>query len=176
MVALCLFLLVMLLLVRISAEQKIKRDREELESLRELLNDQIPMSIKLLDEWRVEIIAAISLAENKRPIRRGEQRDEYDRQLFRRLLHYEQPEEFFSIFDKRLNGFATQAKRAYHLKDRELMFVCLSVIELSDERIALLMDYSVGSIATTRKRIGNKMGVENSSQWYKKLLLLIGKD
>ena len=77
--------------------------------------------------------------------------------------------------DKRLDGFATYMRNIFQLSDRELMFVCLSILALSDEQIALVMEYSFASIPTTRKRIGKKLGIANSADWRSHLLMLVNR-
>ncbi|MBR1808276.1 MAG: hypothetical protein IJ776_02695 [Paludibacteraceae bacterium] len=175
-VALIILLAVMIVLIRISTKQQLQRNREELLHLREQLGDLMPPRLKALDDWKVELHTALRLADKDRPHKRGEERDQYDRQVLNHMLHYERFAEFFKQTNKRLDGFASRLKEQFSLSDREIMFVCLSALSLSDEQIALIMEYSTASIPTTRKRIGNKLGIANSADWKDRILGLINQD
>lgn len=174
--ALVLLLVLMLVIMHISAKQRTVRDRDELQRLRQSLSSHIPPRLKVLDDWKVEVHTAVRLSESVRPKRRGEERDEFDRKVFNQQLHCDKYEQFFSLVDKRLNGFATRVRNDFQLRDRELMFVCLSALDLSDEQIALIMEYSLSSIPTTRKRISTKLRMSNVSEWRRCLLDLINQD
>jgi len=175
-VTLIILLAIVIVLIRVSTKQQILRNREELHRLREKLGDLMPPRLKALDDWKVELYAALRLAEKDRPRKRGVERDRYDRQVINQMLSYERFADFFRQADKRLDGFASRLREQYKLSDREIMFVCLSALSLEDEQIALVMEYSSASIPTTRKRIGNKLGIENSSEWRDRILSIVNQD
>ena len=175
-VTLIILLAIVIVLIRVSTKQQILRNREELHRLREKLGDLMPPRLKALDDWNVELHTAIKLAEKGRPHKRGEEREQYDRQVLNQMLRYERFADFFKEADKRLDGFASRLREQYKLSDRETMFVCLSVLSLSDEQIALVMEYSSASIPTTRKRIGKKLGIANSADWRDRILSIVNQD
>lgn len=175
-IALIVLLVIVIVLVRINSRQQLAYQREQLRRLRERADEFMPPRLKALDDWKVEVHTALRLAEKDRPRRRGEERDHYDRQLFDELLHCNQYEQFFRQADKHLDGFASKMRNNYQLSDREIKFVCLSLLTLSDEQIALVMDYSQASIPTTRKRIGKKLNIGNSADWNSRLTELVQQD
>lgn len=174
-VALILVLMLMLVLMRISNKQQMAYQREQIRQLRERADEFMPPHLKALDEWKMEIYMAIKLAEKDRPKRRSVERDRYDMQTINQMLHCDRYEPFFGLIDKRLDGFSTYMRNQFQLSDRELMFVCLSLLNLSDEQISLVMEYSYASIPTTRVRIGKKLGITNSSDWSSRLLELVNR-
>lgn len=174
-VALIILLVLMLVLMRISGKQQFEYQREQIRQLREHADEYMPPRLKALDDWKMEVYTAIKLAEKDRPKRRGEARDRYDLEIINQMLHCDRNEHFFSMADKRLDGFASYMRNEFQLSDRELMFVCLSVLALSDEQIALVLEYSFASIPTTRKRIGKKLGIANSADWRSRLLTLVNR-
>lgn len=176
LVALIMLLVIVIVLVRINSRQQLAYQQEQLRRLRERADEFMPPRLKALDDWKVEVHTALRLAEKDRPRRRREERDQYDRQLFDELLHCNRNEQFFRLVDKRLDGFATKTRNNYQLSDREMMFVCLSLLALSDEQVALIMDYSEASIPTTRKRIGKKLNIGNSADWNSRLTELVQQD
>ncbi len=174
--ALISLLVVMLILMRISGKQQMEYQREQIRQLREHADEYMPPRLKALDDWKMEVYTAIKLAEKDRPKRRGEERDRYDLQTIDRILHCDRYEQFFGEADKRLDGFAGYMRKEFQISDRELMFVCLSLLNLSDEQIALVMGYSYASIPTTRKRIAKKLGISNYADWRSRLLALVNRE
>ncbi|MBR0296986.1 MAG: hypothetical protein IJQ95_06330 [Paludibacteraceae bacterium] len=173
LVVLVLLLIVMLVLIRINNKQQMENQKEQIRRLRARANEFMPPSLKALDDWKMEVHTAVKLAAKDRPTRRGEARDQYDRQVFESILHCNRYEYFFRLANEHLNGFASKMRNEYPLSDREVMFICLSLLALSDEQIALILDYSQASIPTTRKRICTKLGIANSADWNNHLLDLV---
>lgn len=171
--ALILLLMIVIILIRQNGKQQLSYQREQLMRIRAQADEFIPPRIRALDEWKAEVHTAIRIAQSNRPKRRGEERDQYDRHLFEDLLHYKREEQFFRIADKHLDGFILHMREYYQLSDREMMFICLSLLALSDEQIALIMNYSEASLPTTRSRIGKKLGITNSSDWNSSLVEFI---
>ncbi|MBR0195840.1 MAG: hypothetical protein IJQ32_06355 [Paludibacteraceae bacterium] len=176
LVALIILLVIVIVLVRINSKQQLAYQREQVRRLREHADEFMPPRLKALDDWKVELHTALRLAQKNRPKHRGEERDQYDRQLFNELLYCNRFEQFFRLADKRLDGFATKMRNNYQVSDREMMFVCLSLLALSDEQVALIMEYSEASIPTTRKRIWKKLKISNSSDWNSRLTELVQQD
>lgn len=173
LIALILLLILMIVLIRINNKQQIEYQNEQIRRLRARANEFMPPSLKALDDWKMEVHTAIKLADKNRPTRRGEARNQYDRHVFESILHCNQHEYFFRLANEHLNGFASRMREEYPLSDRELMLICLSLLALSDEQIALILNYSQASIPTTRKRICTKLKIANSSNWNDHLLELV---
>lgn len=176
LVALVLLLLIIIFLIRINHKQQLIYQYEQIQQIREQIIEFIPPKLKALDDWKIEVHTAIKLSGNDRPKRRGPERDQYDLHIINKILHCDQNEQFFELTDTHLDGFATFMRKEFQISDRELMFVCLSLLSMSDEQIALIMGYSYASIPTTRKRIANKLGINNSANWQIRLLEFVNRE
>lgn len=174
--ALVVMLTIFIVLVRYNSQKQIEYQREQIQRLRARADEFMPPRLKAIDDWKMEVHTAIKLAEKDRPKRRGEEREQYDRHLFNTILLCNRVELFFRLADKHLDGFATRMSEDYQLSDREVLFICLSLLALSDEQIALIMDYSFASIPTTRKRIAKKLEITNISDWNSRLLDLVNQE
>lgn len=173
LIAFVLLLIAMIILIQVNGKQQLERQKEIIMRLRTHAEEFMPPVLKALDDWKMEVHTAIKLAAKDRPIKRGEKRDQYDYQLFNSILYCNNSNYFFRKIDERLNNFSSKIRRYYALSDRELLFICLSLLSLSDEQIAIIMNYSSASIPTTRKRIGKKLGINNNNEWNSTLLDLV---
>lgn len=97
-------------------------------------------------------------------------RDLADKQFYLEQLHYEDEIIFSRIINRELNNFYDNVKKDYCLSSKEIQLAVFYLLEIPDNTICLLMDYSYNNLATMKTRLSKKLLIENASLLPEKLI------
>lgn len=115
--------------------------------------------------WLSEMGAARAMVSDDRARCRSIDRDEFDRALYRRLLHYDDVGSMRAMVDTRLAGYATRLRKDFpELTDKEEVLLYLYLLRLDDATICLLGEYSPNSLPKIKNRLCKKVGLESAAE------------
>ena len=122
-----------------------------------------PLLIERL-HWVAELEAAKRLTAAEREQLPAAKRESFDVNLYNRMLDWGNNDLFFSQVNKRLGGLIDIMKERYpQLTDTDLLLLMLYVLQVPQTDILTLMNYSVNSLPTIKKRLCNKMNISSSA-------------
>ena len=165
---LVLCLLFYLLFVRLA-----RKDRAEAARLNNVNAEPEPAPAHTQDDnpllmerlhWVAELEAVKRLTAAEREQQPAEKRESFDVNLYNRMLDWGNNDLFFSQVNKRLGGLIDIMKERYpQLTDTDLLLLMLYVLQVPQTDILTLMNYSVNSLPTIKKRLCNKMNISSSA-------------
>ena len=114
--------------------------------------------------WSAELAAAKRLKAADREKLSLKERERLDYDIYVTMLSWGDTEVFFSQVNKRLNGLVDNLRKLYpQLTDTDMQLLLLYVLQVPQDDILTLMNYSVNSLPTIKKRLCNKMNISSSA-------------
>ncbi len=114
--------------------------------------------------WSAELAAAKRLKAADREKLSLKEREQLDYDIYVTMLGWGDTEVFFSQVNKRLNGLVDNLRKLYpQLTDTDMQLLLLYVLQVPQDDILTLMNYSVNSLPTIKKRLCNKMNISSSA-------------
>ena len=114
--------------------------------------------------WSAELAAAKRLKAADREKLSLKEREQLDYDIYVTMLGWGDTEVFFSQVNKRLNGLVDNLRKLYpQLTDTDMQLLLLYVLQIPQDDILTLMNYSVNSLPTIKKRLCNKMNISSSA-------------
>jgi tetratricopeptide (TPR) repeat protein len=88
------------------------------------------------------------------------------KEIYKELLHFDEPELFFNEMNKFLNRLVTKLKKRYPtLNEKELMLCCYLLLHIPTYDMLILFGYkSDNSLKSLKKRLPKKLNLENATQ------------
>lgn len=124
--------------------------------------------------WIEEIGRCINDAEPERKKYHGVDRDDYDRQIYKKILLCDNINNMRTMIDQRLNGYSSRLLSLYpQLNEKDELLVYLHLLKIKKEDIILLSGYSPNSLPKIKNRLCKKMKIEGVSQLYDTLICLL---
>ncbi len=160
-IILCLVLLIMFITLsiyqRLASRQLKENFLQQLKQQND--NNSIPDN---LNKWLNELSTAKQLVQHDREILSKRKRNEFDKQFYERMLHFNNFPAFRHMINHRLNDFSTRIEvRFPHLSEKELTLLYLVVLQIPNEDILLLTNYAPTSLPTTKQRLCKKVGISH---------------
>jgi hypothetical protein len=104
--------------------------------------------------------------------------DKRIKSMYNELLHIQDSSLFFCEMDGALNNIIAKLKtNAPDIKDKELIWCCLHLLDVPTHDVLILLDYeSVNSLKRMKGRLAPKLGLENAGLLSDYLLQLLTSD
>jgi len=156
-IVLCGILLVMFITLSIYQRMASKQLQRDLQ--RRYKPHDLPDN---LDKWIAELNLAKQLVQQERDLLPKRQRDEFDKQFYERMLHYNNFSAFQHLINSKLDAFSTRLEaRIPNLSEKELTLLYLLLLQVPNDDILLLTDYAPTSLPTTKQRLCKKLGISH---------------
>jgi hypothetical protein len=100
------------------------------------------------------------------------------RKIYKVLLHFDEPEQFFAEMDKFLNKLITKLKSRYNtLNEKEIMLCCYLLLHIPIYDMLILFDYkSDDSLKSLKRRLSKKFKLENATHLEDFLLSILSEN
>ena len=100
------------------------------------------------------------------------------RKIYKVLLHFDEPEQFFAEMDKFLNRLITKLKSRYStLNEKELMLCCYLMLHIPTYDMLILFGYkSDDSLKSLKRRLPKKFKLENATHLEDFLLSILSEN
>ena len=130
----------------------------------------------VLFKKRAELLANVERIKSKQ--KGSERMDKRVNDAYNELLHIQDQALFFCEMDGALNSIVTKLKtNAPDIKDKELIWCCLQLLDVPTHDILILLDYeSVNSLKRMKGRLAIKLELENATLLNDYLLQLLIND
>lgn len=90
------------------------------------------------------------------------ERERIDRKMYEELLHLNDIEFFYKEMDTVLNNMVTKLQTRYQLNQKEIQWCCLYLLNISNQDIMMLLDYSQEALKKMRQRLAKtKFGIDS---------------
>ena len=125
---------------------------------------------------RAELLANVERFKSKQ--KGSERMDKRVNDAYNELLHVQDAALFFCEMDGALNNIISKLKtKAPDIKDKELIWCCLHLLDVPTHDILILLDYeSVNSLKRMKGRLAIKLELENATLLNDYLLQLLIND
>jgi tetratricopeptide (TPR) repeat protein len=89
-------------------------------------------------------------------------RERIDRKMYEELLHLNDIEFFYKEMDTVLNNMVTKLQTRYQLNQKEIQWCCLYLLNVSNQDIMMLLDYTPDALKKMRQRLAKtKFGINS---------------
>ena len=157
-IILCLYVL-FIHMHYVQQEKKLERKVEQLQLQVSHLSERRRAVIAWSEELEIGRKAISQLSKS------AVQCNEFIYQFYVQQLHIANMKSFFSLVDKRLDGFAFRLEEHHPtLSDKEQALLICYALGLPEQDICLLLNYSTASLPTTKSRLCKKLGLTHASQ------------
>ena len=157
-----------------------RRSRVEKQQLQQThRGEKVTIHKKVIEDKRVNLLQQIE--ERKKQLlpefknSGPEKREKELRNIYKELLHYDDPELFYKEMDKLLNGVVTILKNRYSiLNENELMLCCYLLLHIPTYDMLILFGYksNVG-LKSLKGRLSKKLQLKNAGHITEFLLTLL---
>lgn len=90
------------------------------------------------------------------------ERERIDRKMYEELLHLNDITFFYKEMDTVLNNMVTKLQTRYQLNEKEIQWCCLYLLNVSNQDIMMLLDYTQDALKKMRQRLANnKFGIKS---------------
>ena len=113
--------------------------------------------------WSAELAAARRLTEEQRQQQPPDDREAFDRSLYNKMMYWEQTDRCFAYADDRLDGFVSRLRGRYpQLTDSDLQLLLLYTLQVPQNDLLTLMNYSPNRLPTTKQRLCRKLNLDSA--------------
>ena len=108
----------------------------------------------------------------------AEEREKQLRNIYKELLHYDEPVLFYQEMDKFLNGLITKLRSRFAtLNENELKLCCYLLLHIPTYDMLLLFTYkSDDGLKTLKRRLSKRLDLENATALEDFLLTLLSEN
>ena len=160
-----------------------QRSREEKQQLQQThTGEKVGIHKKVIEDKRVVLQQQIEnhkkqmLTEFKNS--GSEEREKQLKNIYKELLHYDEPVLFYQEMNKFLNGLITKLRSRYStLNENEIMLCCYLLLHIPTYDMLLLFGYkSDDGLKTLKRRLSKRLNLENATVLEDFLLTLLAEN
>jgi tetratricopeptide (TPR) repeat protein len=124
--------------------------------------EKTEMRMDLLLKKRAELLANVERIKSKQ--KSSDRMDKRVNDAYNELLHIQDAALFFFEMDKSYNNIVTKLRaNAPDVKEKELIWCCLQLLDVPTHDILILLDYeSINSLKRMKGRLAPKLGLDNA--------------
>jgi hypothetical protein len=147
--------------ILVNLHLRYKNSGIESSEIDQLSNSPIKTSLK---KWIEDIEKGKAIIKNSEHSTSYKAREAQLIRFYENTLHQHDYSLFVKIVDKKLNNYATRLSIEYpNLTHKEIIFAILILLNIPNEDIRIILDYSKASLPTLKYRLSKKLGIENSN-------------
>ncbi len=125
---------------------------------------------KRYESLLLDLHANIKHAKEKYAVKRAKlsflQREQLDREIYDEVLHYTDEKVFFARMNNILNHLPDTLKLKFpDMTYKEILFCCLTIIEIPTQDICLILEYKQTSLYKFKQRLIKKLGYKSSKEF-----------
>ena len=143
------------------------KHRRQIKQYKDILKKQVDglgeVYSKLI-EWRQELRTAKEILDVDRKKINPQLRDVFDKAFYDKYLFTNDPKLLFAEVDKKLSGYYSVLKEDYpDLSTKEYILCILYLLQIPNNDICLILNYSVNSLPTIKNRLCAKLNIGHAT-------------
>ena len=153
-----------------------RRKDNIISNMQQRLNEPNKNDFPLLeqrDRWILEIRLRREQTAQQRQQLKVKQRETFDRQFYQDILG-QNTDSFFKRTDQRFDGLTQQLRQNYpQITDKELQLLLLYLLDISDNDICTILEYTPNSLPTIKNRLSKKLKLKRASDIHNFIISLL---